>query len=414
MVLCGQRGTPAATEFLYATIDPTCDVWWREVSADVIPPIPELVRPFGATLDGRNLALCRSFGDDTAVDDGRRVIGTIALEGPDFGRCFITRIDGSTTSIDGGLFHVLQARAAQLSCADDEVRQVELRAGILGRIETHLTPDDRTLIQKVTQSPFAELLDAVLNLGSCSLAEVLSAARFVPHALNSQGLHLLRCLLAERIAEARAAARGYNRHPDYPTWKRDGLLVKNWDSMVDADLHALLQMVSGEETLGIPLPPYNWVPRNVEVATARDPQNDMHVDTFAHIVKIWVFPQGVTMEQGPLHYFKGSNRNTEGKLRWMYRYGLPPASEAMIEPSFRLLGCFNAVDAAPAYVAQALLERVPLLSLAGANATLVIADTSGLHNRGVGVPGHLRHSFRLAGDTDGGLKRLDPFRPIPS
>eukprot|EP00038_Savillea_parva_P005681 m.159559 g.159559 ORF g.159559 m.159559 type:complete len:580 (-) comp11810_c0_seq1:70-1809(-) len=408
-----QGETLPATDFMYAVIDPTCEVWWREVSADVIPPIPELVLVFGTTSDGHKMGLCRSFGDDVSVDDGQRIVGTLATEGPDFGRCFITRADGTTTAIDGGLFHVLQARAAQPSCEDNAQQQAELKQGLSERVAAYVTADDQALIAKVAGHPFATLLSATLELGSCDLAQLLSPARFVPHPLNTQGLHLLRCVLAERMAEQRAIARGYHTHPDYPTWRQDGLIVKNWDTMTDDDLHALLQMVSGEETLAIPQPPYEWVPRHVPVETTRDPQNDMHVDTFAQIVKVWIFQQGVTMEQGPLHYFKGSNRNDEGKLRWMYRYGLPPATEAMIEPSFRLLGCLDAVDAAPDYIARALLERVPLLPLAEANATLVIADTSGLHNRGMGVPGHTRRSLRLAGDTDGGLKRLDPFRPIP-
>lgn len=44
----------------YARVDSECDVWWREVSQDVIPPIPELVLPFGATPGGDKLAICRS------------------------------------------------------------------------------------------------------------------------------------------------------------------------------------------------------------------------------------------------------------------------------------------------------------------------------------------------------------------
>lgn len=44
------------------------------------------------------------------------------------------------------------------------------------------------------------------------------------------------------------------------------------------------QVVSGEESTGIPLPPYNWIGRNVTVVQS-DPQHKSHVDTFAPIVK---------------------------------------------------------------------------------------------------------------------------------
>jgi hypothetical protein len=102
---------------MYLGTDSTCDVWWREVSADVIPPIPELVLSFGNTGNdltsntSHKLGLCRSFGDHSNVDDGRKVVGTIALEGPDFGKCFFTRANGETTALDGGMFYVMQVRA---------------------------------------------------------------------------------------------------------------------------------------------------------------------------------------------------------------------------------------------------------------------------------------------------------------
>lgn len=93
----------------YMIVDPTCDVWWREVSEDVIPPIPELVRTLGTAPSGAKLALCRTFGDGAFGDGGVTRPGTLVVEGPDFGKCFFTRADGSTGVIDGGRFHVLQA-----------------------------------------------------------------------------------------------------------------------------------------------------------------------------------------------------------------------------------------------------------------------------------------------------------------
>lgn len=91
-----------------ARADASCDVWWREVSEDVIPPIPELVLPLGSSPNGAKLALCRTFGEEGLDDGGVRRVGTLAVEGADFGKCFFTKADGSTASIDGGKFHVLQ------------------------------------------------------------------------------------------------------------------------------------------------------------------------------------------------------------------------------------------------------------------------------------------------------------------
>lgn len=94
------------------------------------------------------------------------------------------------------------------------------------------------------------------------------------------------------------------------------------------------------------------------------------------LVKVWIFEKGVTVEQGPLMYCKGTNRNTDGKLRWMYHYSLPPAKEALIEPSFRLLGSPTAIEGAKEYVEEVLRDIEPCLPLDGSNATLVIAGVN--------------------------------------
>jgi hypothetical protein len=53
-----------------------------------------------------------------------------------------------------------------------------------------------------------------------------------------------------------------------------------------------------------------------------------------------------------------------------------------------------------------------MLPLPGVAQTLVVADTGGVHYRGRAEPGVLRRAWRLAGDNDGGLARLHPFRPV--
>jgi len=155
-----------------------------------------------------------------------------------------------------------------------------------------------------------------------------------------------------------------------------------------------------------------WTTRNVTVQTERDLQNDFHVDTFHNIVKVWLFqdPPGVALEEGPLMFARGSHRNSHAKLQWMHVYAQPPATEAVREPSFRLRGCESATRGAADYVRWVEEAAVPVLPLPGTTRTIVIASTSALHARGEGIPGRTRHSWRLAGETDGGLVRLDPFR----
>jgi len=368
---------------------------------------------FGTSAHGDKMGLCRTFGDDVSVDGGHKIVGTLVQEGPDYGRCFFTLPDGSIKFIDGGMFHVLQARAAEASCVDDALQQTELSSALEVRIRHFVTADDRRLLEKVaggSLKSFSELQEDVQKLGSCELRQVLSPARFVPHQLNVKGLHVLRVMLAERMVDARAKARGFDKDSDYIEWRENGVLIRDFDSVGDKGLHRLMQLALGETTVAIPEPPYEWVSRNVTITGAWDPQNDLHVDTFASIVKIWIFEQDVTLNEGPLNFAPGSHRCTEGRLRWMYAYSLPPAAEAMVEPSFRLLGCNAAIAAAPDYIRSILKTNQAVLPLPGVKRTLVIADTSGLHGRGIGLPPHTRKSWRIRGDTDGGLKRLDPFR----
>jgi len=394
-------------------------VWWREVSQDVIPPPPELAMHFGTSSSGDKLALCRTYGNGDHGDGGKRIVGTMPLEGPDMGTCFFTRPDGSTGELIGGLFHILQARHATPSCENSVSLQKELREKIRVRVRDFVNEEDRDLIGRVTghgRDTFEKLFRSILALGSCELKQILSPMRFFPHELNVQGLHLLRAVLAERMYDARIKAIGFEDDADFLTWKRDGVLIKDWEDVGDEGLHRLLQIVSGEKIEAIPLPPYDWTQRNVAVSGAYDMQHNMHMDSFASVVKVWIF-QGVTMEQGPLTYAKGSHRENEARLRWQYAYSLPPAKEALLEPSFRLLGSKDAVKASPEFIQWCKENEVPVLGLPGVNRTLVIADTSGLHRRGEGIVGQVRRSLRLKdekGDNDGGLKRLDPYRMPPN
>ncbi|OLP96816.1 hypothetical protein AK812_SmicGene20904 [Symbiodinium microadriaticum] len=252
-----------------------------------------------------------------------------------------------------------------------------LAVTIVQGVERFLTAADRALLTRVVQDAgtaegdvFAQLVEGLRKLSGCELNEVLSASRFVPHPLNALGLHLLRSLLAERMADARAIERG---------------------------------------SAG-----------NVTVQETPDPQSQLHIDTFAPIVKVWVFqdPPGVSLDEGPLLFSQRSHRNSEAKLRWMHAYAQEPASEARAEPSFRLRGCAAAAKAAADFVQaveghlilEAAAAAQPVLPLPGVRRTLVLADTSALHARGTGVPGRVRCSWRQAGDNDGGLKRLNPYR----
>ena len=104
-------------DFQYATHDTNkCNIWWQEISADVIPPIPELTLPFGQDIQSNQLAICKTFGgtlgssfEGLENDFGISSLGTFVLAGEDSGKCYFVRQDGTTGVLDGGKFYILQA-----------------------------------------------------------------------------------------------------------------------------------------------------------------------------------------------------------------------------------------------------------------------------------------------------------------
>ena len=162
----------AGGEVQYAVVHPECDVWWREVSEDVIPPIPELILPFGQTARGDKLALCRTFGDGAKGDGGLARVGTIALEGVDFGKCFFTQADGETREIDGGTFHILQARPAAVACVDNAADGAKLAGELRDRISRFISEEHRASIARVAGAAFEALSEGLAKEGSCALQQV--------------------------------------------------------------------------------------------------------------------------------------------------------------------------------------------------------------------------------------------------
>eukprot|EP00957_Ditylum_brightwellii_P199401 15198821-Ditylum_brightwellii.AAC.1 len=117
---------------------------------------------------------------------------------------------------------------------------------------------------------------------------------------------------------------------------------------------------------------------------------------------MWVYDQGVVnMDTGPLHFMKGSGRNTEAKLRWLYSVTIPPAVQAQKEPSLRYHG-----DP----IAEGLPDILrPVLPLPEYKRTLIIADTSSIHHRGTAVPGTVRRTIRVRDGLQGGIPRRNPY-----
>ncbi len=119
-----------------------------------------------------------------------------------------------------------------------------------------------------------------------------------------------------------------------------------------------------------------------------DPEINLHVDTFFHTHKLWLYLDDVRMENGPFTYVPRSHRLSATRLRRDYR------EARTTNAGSRRIG--------EEEIEQRGLQRELLMCPAN---TLLIADTCGYHCRTLGVPGHSRRALHMS-------FRFNPFMPV--
>lgn len=430
-------GSSAEAGARVAHVSPDCDVWWHEQAFNALPlPLMaylSLGKPGGARVTTPASERASALFGICKASATSSVLGIVHGGGTHYASCFLS--DGR--QLPGGyvlLGAVNRSNPYAVPPPSDDDAPA-LRASTLRRIESlvreHISHDDEDLFQRVTGSPFAALMDAIR---ADPPLRFLSADRWVHHAANKEGMHLLRCVLAERVTNARRTSLGYNgtSHQDYEALMRDGVIVRDYSTMDDEQLRGLLRMVSGYQDDDIPA--LVWTQRAVE-GDPLDNNLDLHVDTFHPSWKVWLYAEDIESDHGPLTYVNQSHTNSEAKLRWLYRASTdPPRRGAASYGSFRM-GQYGSVrsdeEAAvaaasppPPYVMDANGvwrctgcvddERTyglpPRYGVTAPKLSLVVADVSGLHARGLSARGKIRRTFILHGHgNDGGLPRRNPF-----
>ncbi|GAB5467190.1 MAG: phytanoyl-CoA dioxygenase family protein [Rhodospirillales bacterium] len=263
--------------------------------------------------------------------------------------------------------------------------------------------------------------------------------------LNRRGLHVWRTRLADRRAKARRRRFGaLVSAAQRDAFERDGFLVIE-DLLPDADFEALRAEVLAtrqpvvEHQEGDALtrhlrldPPVltalpavkrlladpRWrrplcyvaafsvrpllsvqsVFSQIEPAN-RDPQNDLHIDSFYCSMKAWYYLDDVPADAGPLVYVPGSQRLTKRRLAWQRRKSIAACDPATENPEDRR-GSFR-ID--PAELARLRLSEPQRLAVK-AN-SLVVADTFGFHCRAVSDrPGRRVALYAMS--------RPNPFLPV--
>ncbi|RVT90016.1 phytanoyl-CoA dioxygenase [Rhodovarius crocodyli] len=268
------------------------------------------------------------------------------------------------------------------------------------------------------QWPLLPLHAAALATGAKSFENnpLIGSAR-----LNRWGLHMARRRIALRLAELRRRAMAdYLSPDDREAFLRDGYLIKrdflpaaafqamreelfaariearefidgySLTRLIPLDAQTLPRLPATTAALEHPqyralhdyigsfrLQPYRFVQTIYSNFRAAEPdvQSDYHMDTFHPTVKSWLFVEDVAEEEAGFTYVPGSHMPTQRHLEWEQALSIRAAhaeDRSTREGSLRI---------EPEEIA-ALGYRTPVKFSAPAN-TLVIADTSGFHRRGV-------------------------------
>ena len=251
----------------------------------------------------------------------------------------------------------------------------------------YLTNDDISLLEEISQYPVKSLYKEVPK-------DLFGAERLIFNKdLNKKGLQPLRCLLSQRINEARQDIREYGVELDL--FRRDGCLVLN-DVFSEKDVVGntlkvnerfvnLVRMTLGDDKI----PTYKTLDiQNMPAYRGTDPQCDSHFDTFHPTCKVWVYLNDITIDHAPLHFAKGTHLNNRKRLQFMY--DLSCRLDRINEGDFRDFK-------------HEFEEPAPIL---GPRFTTILVDVSGFHKRGNGKDGLYRLSAR------GNVDRKNPFRSI--
>ena len=139
-----------------------------------------------------------------------------------------------------------------------------------------------------------------------------------------------------------------------PVWRGLMRYVGSFDSEPIAYIQTILAHVSDREP---------------------DPQTELHADTFHPTVKAWLFLTDVAEDEGPFVYVPGSHRMTPSRLAWEEEQSIRAAK------GLDRLSSRGSLRIAPDEIG-ALHLPAPRAFAVPAN-TLVVADTSGFHARGL-------------------------------
>ena len=169
-----------------------------------------------------------------------------------------------------------------------------------------------------------------------------------------------------------------------------------FDGVLNSDrLQSLLKFAAGKRVRPIA---YIQTIKNGFVDGAKDPQKNLHSDTFHPTMKSWYFLDTVDERNGPFTFVPGSQRLSLARLKWEYKKSIE-----ISEGSDRYSGN-GSLRLTDADAAEMGLNAPKAFSVP--SNTLVVANTHGFHCRGEASSKSTRTELWT-------ISRGNPFNPSP-
>lgn len=299
-------------------------------------------------------------------------------------------------------------------------------------IKKYINKQDKLLISSITNQDLDELISEVKDWSIFN-----NYAKHVVTKFDEKGMHLLRCVLAEKIVDdVRETKFKALEVKEYEEFKETGIIIKHGINISkDSDWIAkTISMIEGHSSIG------SFNKSNLVRTYGYDRQHSPHIDTFQPSCKLWIYQNDMPLENGPFTYVKGSNRNTKEKLSLLYKLSKERSRKILnisedfegsiifnfdsdtsalkakgpfnltpddLTASFRIkvdnsFQCFDPKKINNTLLSLGLNKETPIT---GGLGTLCLADTSGIHRRYKGEDGSIRKSIRWSSTR----RNLNPF-----
>ena len=254
---------------------------------------------------------------------------------------------------------------------------------MLDLIQKFINKSDKDIISEITNEEFDLLISKVDNWELFN-----NNKKHIETELDKIGMHLLRCILAERILEYKRNLLGVFNSKEYHQFLENGFVILN--KYEQNDFNKLMTHITT-------VPNYYSLKNNairLDMSLNYDLQYTLHVDTFHSSFKVFGYLHDVNVENGPFCYVSGSHKNTKQKLKFLYDASVKRSdlilnhnltreeNEITWNDSFRLPCdtdyCVDSITINK-YLHDYNLPNETLVT--GENGIFIIADTSGLHRR---------------------------------